>query len=152
MKKSILILTIIFSFLGHLSAQEKAVFQTKEGAIKGYDAVAYFKENKAVKGNEKYSYLWKDALWLFSNKENLKAFKSHPEKFEPQFGGYCAYGYAKGHAAPVDPNAFKIVDGKLYLNYNSDVQQLWNKDIQGFINDALKNYKADLIKSGEKGN
>ena len=76
MKKLILILFIITGFLSHLSAQEKAVFQTKEGAIKGYDVVAYFKENKAVKGNEEYSYTWKEAIWYFSNKSNLKAFKA----------------------------------------------------------------------------
>ncbi|MBK0381915.1 YHS domain-containing protein [Pedobacter sp. SD-b] len=151
MKKPILLLVIFFIGLASLvKAQEKAIFQTEDGAIKGYDAVAYFKDNKAVKGNKNFTYDWNGAKWYFSSKENMKAFKASPERYAPQYGGYCAFGYAQGHAAPTEPDVFTVVDGKLYLNYNQKVQQMWNKDIPGFITKADKNYKAEIEKN--KGN
>ena len=147
MKKVFYILAIILTgLITSTIAQEKPIFANEEGAIKGYDAVAYFKENKAIKGESKFMYEWKGANWHFSNPQNLKEFKANPDKYAPQYGGYCAFGYAKGHASPTEPEVFKIVDGKLYLNYNAQVQQMWNKDIPNFIIDADKNYKADQMK------
>lgn len=150
MKKAVMLLIIIFfGITGALKAQNKEIFQTEDGAIKGYDVVAYFKNNKAVKGNQKYNYEWNGAKWYFSSKENMKTFKDSPEKYIPQYGGYCAFGYAQGHASPTEPDVFSVIDGKLYLNYNQKVQQMWNKDIPGFIGKADKNYKAEKEKSKE---
>jgi YHS domain-containing protein len=127
-----------------VSAQKAEVFSTSEGAIKGYDPVAYFVAGKAVKGDPKISFHWNDADWYFSSQENRIAFKSSPEKYAPQFGGYCAYGVSDNHKAPTDTEAWTIVDGKLYLNYNKDVRELWNKDRPACIkkaNDLWPNIK-----------
>ena len=151
MKKTILMLALLFIGLTNaLMAQNKDIFQTEEGAIKGYDAVAYFKENKAVKGSKDFSYDWNGGKWYFSSNDNMKAFKKSPEKYAPQYGGYCAFGYAQGHASPTEPDVFSVIDGKLYLNYNQKVQQMWNKDIPGFIVKADNNYKAEKEKNKEK--
>jgi YHS domain-containing protein len=123
-----------------LSFSQQEVFSKSNKAIQGYDPVAYFKESKPVKGKSEFSYSWKDGVWYFSNEENLNDFKANPEKYAPQFGGYCAYGVADGHKATTSPDAWTIVDGKLYLNYNKDVQQLWKKDQAGFIQKANTNW------------
>lgn len=129
---------LVVAFLGLLiagtvSAQKAEVFSTSEGAIKGYDPVAYFTSGKPEKGDPQFSFRWNDADWNFSNQKNLDAFKLSPEKYVPQFGGYCAYGVSDNHKSPTDPDAWTIVDGKLYLNYNKQVKELWSKDKPGFI-------------------
>jgi len=90
-------------------------------AIKGYDTVAYHTEGRAVKGDSKYSYEWNDAKWYFKNAENRDLFAANPEKYAPQYGGYWAGSLATtGKVAGVDPTAFKIIDGKLYLSWNKE--------------------------------
>jgi len=128
-------------------AQQGEVFSTTAGAISGYDAVAYFKENKPVKGKKEFAYTWRDAAWYFSSKENRDAFIADPEKFAPQYGGYCAYGTAEGHKAPTQSDAWTIVNDKLYFNYNKDVKKLWMKDQPGFIRKADENWP--VVKGGE---
>lgn len=107
-------------------------------AIKGYDSVAYFKQEKAVKGSESFSHEWNGATWNFSSKENLEAFKAAPEKYAPQYGGYCAYAMKDGKKVSIDPNSFDIKDGKLYLNYNKSVQKKWKAEAPSFIEKADK--------------
>lgn len=124
-----------------LCAQKPKVFTTEAGAINGYDPVAYFKEGKPMKGNENFSYSWNDAKWYFSSKENLDAFKSSPEKFAPQYGGYCAFGTSRGYKAQTSPDAFTILNEKLYLNYNLEVLKIWSKDKESFIKKADANWK-----------
>ena len=139
MKKLILVLSILFiSVVSY--AQNTEIFSNKKGAINGYDAVAYFKESKPVKGDTQFNYQWKDANWYFSSKENLETFKANPEQYVPQYGGYCAYGTSEGHKAPTEPDAWTIVDGKLYLNYNKDVKVLWNKNQSELIKKADANW------------
>jgi len=93
-------------------------------AIKGYDPVAYFTVSKAVKGSEKYSHRWLGATWHFSSSEHQKSFQSTPAKYAPQYGGYCADGVAYGQAtANIDPKAWRIINGKLYLNYDPGAAQ-----------------------------
>ena len=104
-------------------------------------AVAYFKESKPVQGKKNFLYQWHDAYWLFSTKENLEAFSKEPQKYAPQFGGYCAWGLAEGHKAPTQPDAWTIVDEKLYFNYNTDVRNVWKKDIPGNIEKGNKNWQ-----------
>jgi YHS domain-containing protein len=119
------------------------IFTKDDFAIRGYDAVAYFKEQKAVEGKNEFKFDWSGATWKFSSLENLNAFMAAPEKFAPQFGGYCAYGISDGdgHKSPTSPDAFTIVDGKLYLNYNLKVRELWNKNQAERINVGLNNWK-----------
>jgi YHS domain-containing protein len=124
---------VILVFLTGTVFAQKEVYTKFNAAIDGYDPVAYFKESKPVKGRKEFSYVWKGASWNFSNAQNMNEFKSNPEAFAPQFGGYCAYGVADGHKATTSPDAWTIVEGKLYFNYDKGVQALWNKDQKGYI-------------------
>ena len=140
MKKIVFILSFILGVSVSLVAQKSAVFIKGDAAISGYDPVAYFTAGKPVKGNKEFSFNYKGADWYFSGKQNLEAFKADPEKYTPQYGGYCAYGLADGHKAPTEPDAWTIVNGKLYFNYNKDVQAMWNKQQKKFITTADKNW------------
>ena len=117
-----------------------------DDAVGGFDTVAYFSEGKPVKGLSKYSYQWQGAKWLFSSEENLAAFQNSPEKYAPQYGGHCAWAVAaKNSLVEGDPEFWRIVDDKLYLNYNKSVQGKWLKDVPGFISKANTNW-PDLNK------
>ena len=109
-------------------------------ALKGYDVVAYFTEGKPVLGNSEFHYEWNSAQWQFSSAANRDLFAADPSKYAPQYGGYCAFGVSEGHKAKVDPTVWKIVDGKLYLNYDAGVGNEWRKDIPGRIAKADKNW------------
>ncbi len=109
-------------------------------AIEGVDPVAYLAMQKPVKGSGKFSFKWKGATWRFASAENLERFKAAPEKYEPQYGGFCAYAVSEGYTASIDPEAWSIVDGKLYLNYSKSVRQLWSKDIPGRIRKGDRNW------------
>jgi len=100
MKRSIIVALIAFFSIVQAKAQQSEIFATGGKAIKGYDAVAFFKQSKAVKGADSLSYQWKGANWLFASQDDMDAFKAAPEKYAPQYGGYCAYGTAQGHKAP----------------------------------------------------
>lgn len=132
--------TLTSTFLLFLSviafAQKSPIYTTNDGAIKGYDPVAYFKAGEAVKGKAEHTFKWKEADWYFSSQENLNAFKAEPEKYAPQFGGYCAYGVSKGALYKIEPDAWKIVEGKLYLNFNKSIQQKWEANQTDFIKQA----------------
>lgn len=142
MKSMIFTFGLVLSLTGSVFAQKSEIFKTSDGAIRGYDAVAYFKDSKAVKGDPKFSYSWRGANWLFANQQDLDLFKATPDKYAPQYGGYCAYGTADGHKASIDPQAWTIVNNKLYLNYSMDVKSEWNKDQAGYIMKADKNWPA----------
>jgi YHS domain-containing protein len=119
-------------------ADAPVVNKDKSGvALKGYDPVAYFTEKKAVQGNKEFEHVWMDSTWRFSSPSNRDLFAANPEKYAPQFGGYCAWGVTQGYLAPIDPKAWKVVDDKLYLNYDTKVQAEWKQDIPGNIKKAL---------------
>ena len=122
----------------------KELFSNK--AVSGYDTVAYFTEGKPVKGDSKIISNYRGAVWQFSSPANKEKFDTSPERFIPQYGGYCAWAVSQNYIASANPNYWKIVDGKLYLNYNADVQKNWEKDIPGFIQKANKNWPAVLQK------
>lgn len=115
-------------------------------AIDGYDPVAYFKEAKPVKGDNDFVHEWNDSKWYFSSAENKADFIADPEKYAPQYGGYCAWAVSQGYSAPTDPEAWHVEDGKLYLNYSQDVQNTWLKDVPGHIKSADKNWPEILAK------
>jgi YHS domain-containing protein len=141
MKKLLPILFVIFA-LSQAFAQSSEIFITDDGAIRGYDPVAYFTEGKPLMGSKEFSTLWNGAQWRFISEQNLETFKSDPEKYAPQYGGYCAYGTSEGHKSPTQPDAFTIVNDKLYLNYNKDVKVLWNKNQTERIQKADKNWSS----------
>ena len=109
-------------------------------AIKGTDPVAYFTESSVVQGTSEYAYEWSGAVWHFSSAEHRDLFAANPEQYAPQYGGYCAWAVSQGYTAPIDPEAWKIVDGKLYLNYDKRIQARWEKDIPGNIAKANENW------------
>ena len=107
-------------------------------AIKGYDPVAYFKAGKAQQGSELFTFDWHGMTWLFSSKENRDLFAASPEKYAPQYDGYCAWAMTEARKAVTDPEVWKIVDGKLYLNCSMAAYEKWSKDIAGHIKKADK--------------
>ncbi len=115
-------------------------------AVDGHDVVAYFTDGKPIEGSDQYTHEYMGALWKFSSAANRDAFIAEPEKYAPQFGGYCAWAASQGYTARGNPNNWTIVDGKLYLNYNTSIQRKWEKDIPGFIAKAEENWPGILDK------
>ena len=113
-------------------------------AIDGADPVAYFTESKAVIGDAAFAHEWQGATWHFSSAEHRDLFAENPEQYAPQYLGYCAWAVSQGYTAPIDPEAWKIVEGKLYLNYDQRVQDRWAKDIPGNIAKADANWPGVL--------
>ena len=109
-------------------------------AIKGYDTVAYFKIGKALKGNESFAFRWHDMTWYFLTDENRDLFAASPEKYAPQYDGYCAWAMTEARKARVDPEVWKIVDGKLYLQCSNAAYEKWSSDIPGNIKKADMNW------------
>ncbi len=109
-------------------------------AIRGYDPVAYFMDSKPMKGDSKFTHSWGGATWQFTSAAHRDRFAQSPEKYAPQYGGYCAYAVSEGHTAEIDPNAWKVLDGKLYLNYSLDVREKWQKEQADRIMKADKNW------------
>tara|TARA_R110002012_G_scaffold58441_1_gene151670 strand:+ start:255 stop:779 length:525 start_codon:yes stop_codon:yes gene_type:complete len=118
---------------------ETGFFNNK--AIYGYDTVAYFTSNKAVKGDDAFTTQWRGADWYFNSQAHLDLFESEPEKYAPQYGGYCAYAMATGNFVGIDEDAFVIDNGKLYLNYSASVQQKWLANKALYIEQADAQYR-----------
>ena len=136
---------LFFGLITSAIAAERINTLEKEGlfgyepngiAIRGYDTVAYFTQSMPVEGNEKFTTQWSDATWKFSTQEHLDLFIAEPEKYAPQYGGYCAYGVAQESLVKIEPEEWSILDGKLYLNYNSKLNREWRKDTAGYIKTA----------------
>ena len=146
--KSILFLVSIFTMGISSYAQDANALRKKhfnldgDIGIKGYDPVAYFTEHKAIKGNKGLSVFYKGVIYNFSTVANKELFKAGPSKYEPEYGGWCAYAMGKnGEKISVDPETFKITDGKLYLFYNkflTNTLKDWNK------NEATLKKNADI--------
>jgi YHS domain-containing protein len=116
--------------------------------LDGYDPVAFFTDNKPVKGDEQFQYTYEEAIYHFASKEHLDLFKSNPEKYKPQYGAWCAYAVSLGRVAPIDVNTFSIVNGRLFIQHNQRAVNGWNKDVPGNIVLADKYWPAV---SGKKG-
>ncbi|MEW8257095.1 MAG: YHS domain-containing (seleno)protein [Candidatus Thiodiazotropha taylori] len=104
--------------------------------LAGYDVVAYHTQGEAVEGTTMYTAVYNDAIYQFSSADNRELFNSNPEKYAPAYGGFCAYGATLGKKFQVDGKAFEVVDGKLYVNKNQQVYDIWRKDIPGNLNKA----------------
>ncbi|MGV3697257.1 YHS domain-containing (seleno)protein [Flavobacterium sp.] len=116
----------------------KAQTNQKNGvALQSYDPVAYFKNAQAILGNKEITTQHNDVVYQFSSEDNKALFLKNPAQYEPQYGGYCAYGMSNGYKAPIKPEAFTIVDNKLYLNYSLEVKAMWIKE------QAVRIEKAD---------
>jgi hypothetical protein len=102
-------------------------------AIEGYDPVAYFVESRPVEGKKEHSFEWQGATWRFASAANRDRFAADPERYAPRYGGYCAWAVSQGYTAGIDPDAWTIHEGKLYLNYDLEVQARWSKDVPGNV-------------------
>jgi hypothetical protein len=118
------------------------VFATADGAIRGYDPVAYHTEGKPVRGLPGITHAWNGATWHFASRGNRDRFAADPERYAPRYGGFCAYGTSQGYKVSTDPYAFAIVDGRLYLNYSKPVQFTWRLDRAVYIQQADRNWPA----------
>jgi YHS domain-containing protein len=150
MRKIISSLFLIAAFIGShskLVAQDnKNVIQNlKDGlAIQGYDPVAYFSQNKAVEGKKTISQKYNGATYYFSSDANKTTFSKDPAKYEPAYGGYCAYAMAFGDQVKIDPETFKVKDGRLLLFYNfrfNNTLTDWNKDEASLFKKAEAEWK-----------
>ncbi len=133
-------LTLLLAVVFATPAFSGEYFETDGVAIHGYDPIAYFAEMKPVKGSAEFRAEYQGSIFYFSTASNRDTFTADPDKFAPQYGGYCAFGMAKGYKAAIDPAAFTVVDSKLYLNYSETVRSKWNSDIPGYIRQANANW------------
>lgn len=144
--------TIVFIAAAFVSAAAwaagKPVVNTSRGdvALRGYDAVAYWTDGKPIQGSTAFEYRWNNAVWRFATAEHRDQFSKDPSRYAPQFGGYCAYAVSQGHTADGDPAVWRIVDGRLYLNYSAQVKKMWEEDVPGNIVKGQKNWPAVLTK------
>ncbi len=141
--KSVLLgLTALFSAAAFTAAADEITTYTKNGvAIGGTDPVAYFTQGKPVAGADEYTITYDEVTWRFSSAENRDKFAADPARYAPQFGGFCAFGAAMGFKVPVIPEAWSIVDGKLYLNNSLAVQDRFSQDVPGYIRKAGLNWE-----------
>ncbi len=144
LRKQLLVVFGLLLLLPLAYAGKPPVFATSDGAIRGYDPVAYFTEGKPTKGSDQYTFEWKGEKFKFASAENLALFEANPKKHAPQFGGYCAYAMSQGYTASTVAEAWTIVDDKLYLNYSLGVRNRWRRDIPGHIAAGDKNWPGVL--------
>lgn len=129
-----LLVAALSVFASFAAAQEKL-------AIKGYDPVAYFTAGKPTPGSAQHEMIWRDAKWRFASAEHRALFLKQPEKYVPQYGGYCALGVAFGKKVEIDPQAWTIVDDRLYLNYDKAIRDKWRTERTAMIKAADEKWK-----------
>lgn len=147
---SFLLLITVFANAQH---QEGLIFNnTNENGVilDGYDAVAFFTDNKPVKGDAPFQFTYDKAIYYFASQEHLDLFKADPEKYKPQFGGWCAYAVSLGRVAPIDVNTFSIVNNRLVIQHNQRAVNGWNKDVQGNLALADKYWPKVSQKGGKQ--
>ena len=115
-------------------------------AVHGYDVVAYVTDGAAVRGRPEFEHRWNRGVWRFASAAHRDEFARDPERYAPQFGGYCAWAVSRGYTADIDPAAWRIVEGKLYLNYSKQVQRMWERDVRGNIQKGEANWPGVLGK------
>ena len=133
MRKVILLLSLFW--INNLFAADPVYTSFfSNSALGGYDAVAYFTQGKPQPGKKQFTFKYQGVNWLFSSAQHLNMFKANPQQYAPQYGGYCAWAVAeKNDLVSGDPLRWNIVAGKLYLNYDQEIQTKWQKNIPGFI-------------------
>jgi len=132
-------------------AQTKTLLNLDESgvAIQGYDPVAFFTDHQPVKGDQKFLVKHNGAIYFFASKEHKDLFKADPAKYEPEFGGYCAYGVSRNKLVEIEVDAFQIVDGKLLLQYSKGVRDDFNKDAKANLAKAASNWPELVAKKGK---
>jgi YHS domain-containing protein len=149
MKKLLLAFVIFASISTIATAKELANLDRDGVAIQGYDPVAFFTDSRPVQGNSQFQSSYHGAKYYFASAEHKAAFDKEPLKFEPQFGGYCAYGASRGKTAPIKIEAWQIVNGRLLMQYDLDIKGKFNVDPQGNLNKADQNWPGLVDKFGK---
>lgn len=142
----VLVVPVLVASVSACTTLKTPTFADDAGAIRGYDSVAYHTQQMPVKGSSEHSFIYNDAEWYFSSSENLDLFRRNPDRYAPQYGGYCAYAMSNGWVVSTDPDAWHIEDEKLYLNYSLGVRKTWLKDIPGYIAEADVNWEEKISK------
>jgi YHS domain-containing protein len=137
------------AFISGLSAKTLLNIDKHGVALQGYDPVAFFTDHQPVKGEAQWQSAHKGAIYYFASAEHKAIFDREPARYEPQFGGYCAFGVTKGHAAPIRVDAFQIVDGRLLLQYNKGVRDKFNQDKAGNLKMADAQWPAVIDQEGK---
>lgn len=138
---------VLLALAPHLAGAEPVNASVLGGvAVEGHDVVAYHLVGKAVEGSRDFVHEWRGATWRFANAANRDLFAKEPERYAPRYGGFCAYGMSRGYAVGIDPRAFSLVDGRLYLNYSLDVQREWAKDAKALIEKADANWAKHVAR------
>ncbi len=149
MKKIIVIALLLWGFPALPQTMKTLQNLDKNGvAIQGYDPVAFFTQSKPVKGTSQFQSNYHGATYYFASAEDKATFDASPAKYEPQFGGYCAYGVSVGKVVPIKVEAFQIVNGRLLLQYDLDVKEKFNKDQAGNLQKADNNWPGLVDKKG----
>jgi YHS domain-containing protein len=150
MKKLSLLLLVVGLALPAFAQTKTLVNLDKSGvAIQGYDPVAFYTDHQPVKGDQKFLVKHAGAIYFFATKEHKDLFKENPAKYEPEFGGYCAYGVSRNKLVEIDVDAFQIVDGKLLLQYSKGVRDDFNKDAKANLAKAASNWPELVAKKGK---
>lgn len=137
------VLTAAVLWISGLSTVFAGDYFERDGvAIDGYDPVAYFTEQKPVKGSPEFRAEFRGSTFQFASAAHRDVFVAEPDTYAPQYGGFCAYGMAKGYKAKIDPAAFSLIRGTLYLNYSEAVRTRWLSDVPGYIQQANANWPA----------
>jgi YHS domain-containing protein len=146
--KNLLFTVLLAVFISTASAKTLLNVDKSGVGIKGYDPVAYFTDHKAVKGDARFQSTSNGVTYYFASAQNKAAFDVNPAKYEPQFGGFCAWAVSRGYTAPIDPDAFQVVNGRLLLQYSLRVREEFKQDTEGNLRKADANWPAIVEKKG----
>jgi YHS domain-containing protein len=149
MKKLFLAILMLSAVAGFAGTKQLLNLDRSGVALQGYDPVAFFTDNRPVKGNSQFVSEYKGARYQFTSSDHKATFDKDPAKYEPQFGGFCAYGASRGKTAPVKIEAWQIVDGRLLMQYDLDVKQDFNKDQKANLHKADENWPGIVEKQGK---
>lgn len=138
LRLSILIIALL---LARPAVAAEAQFQVSGVALGGYDPVSYFRQQEAARGNPEYRHRYNGSTWHFSNELHRDLFAEDPRQYAPQYGGFCAYAITQGQLVPVDPYAWTIHEGKLYLNYSTRVRAAWRANLDRYLEAAAENWE-----------
>ena len=147
--KNVLLTALAIVFVSTTSAKTLLNVDKSGVGIKGYDPVAYFTDNKAIKGSAQFQSDSSGVTYHFASAQNKTAFDANPAKYEPQFGGFCAWAVSQGYTAPIDPKAFQVVNGRLLLQYSLSVRKQFSQDTEGNLRKADANWPAIVEKKGK---
>lgn len=149
MKRPLCLFASLMVSIATLPAKSLINVDSTGVGIKGYDPVAYFTDQSAIKGDPALRSTNAGVIYLFATRDHQQSFDDDPSKYTPAFGGFCAYGVLRGVVIPIDPTAFQIVNGKLLLQYSAGIMKKFNQDPEGNLGKAQSNWPLLLEKKGK---